>query len=789
MAKEFSRVVRICELISKYSLYILIAIVPILFLPITSDVLDFNKQAVMVLLVFLSLFAQMIKILISGKFSFAFNKTHIAIAVFYLIYLISTIFSQDKYGSFWGWPRVTSESFLTLTGFVLIYLVISNLFSKKEIFISLTILLLSSIIATIYGVLQLFGLFIIPLSIAKSAGFNTIGSIGSFGMILTILLPLMTVFIITVSEKWLKIVIGIGLAVALVCLLLINYPLVWWSLLVSSALLIAFGMFKRDSFDLRWLAIPIFFFVLALFFIIIRPIIPSPQKPIEIYLNQLSTVKIAVKTIKERPILGSGPGTFIFEFSKNKEQDFNNGQLWNLRFDSGASKFLTILTNVGVLGALAFLSLIFLVIFYGVIFLIKGIENIKEGKSKNSDKESLALSIITAGVFVAFLAQTVSYFLYSSNFTLDFVYFLLIACFVGLISEKKDYNLSPSSFLTLGVTLIFTLVFIFGLGLSILEGQRYLAEVNFNKGITAYAKGDLNMGLNYFEKAIVQNRDSDVYFTNLSQAYIANVANLVSKKDLSDEEKEKLQVYIANTISSAKIATDLNPNNVSNWSIRGLIYQNLIGLVPGTEDWAIESYDKASALDPLNPYYITQKGIILLTKAYGVDKDSEADKKADLLSAKEQFDKAIKLKSDYASARFQLAMVLQAQGKTDQVMPALQEAKKYAPNDVGLSFQIGLLYYQDKDYKNAQKEFERTITLNENYSNALYFLGLAYSKQGQDSKAIDAIKKVAKLNPDNEEIKKVLDNLNNGKDPLSGIEQETPVQAPVKEESPEETKK
>ena len=41
-----------------------------------------------------------------------------------------------------------------------------------------------------------------------------------------------------------------------------------------------------------------------------------------------------------------------------------------------------------------------------------------------------------------------------------------------------------------------------------------------------------------------------------------------------------------------------------------------------------------------------------------------------------------------------------------------------------------MLYYQDKDYKNAQKQLERTIGLNPNYSNALYFLGLTYSAEG-----------------------------------------------------------
>jgi tetratricopeptide (TPR) repeat protein len=781
MAKEFTHFLKVCKLISNYSIYILVALVPILFLPITSDILDFNKQAVVIFLVFLSLFAQMVNILVSGKISLNLNKTHIAVIVLFLIYLVSTIFSQDKYGSFWGWPRVTSESLLTLICFSLLYFIISNIFSKKEIFISIVVFTLSCLLAVLFGMLQLFGLFIIPFDFAKLASFNTIGSVGNFGIFLAVLLPLLIVFEIVVSKKWLRIVYGIGIAVSIISLLLINYPLIWWSILISSVLFIAFGVFKRNFFDLRWLSIPIFFFVLALFFIIVNPLIGVYQRPVEIYLNQSSTLDIALKTIKDKPILGSGPGTFIFDFSKYRKQEFNQSPLWSLRFDAGASKVLTNLTTTGILGLLALLALIGSVTYYGIVFITRETEGINGTKIKIIERDSV-FRIIISGVFISFLVQAIIYFLYSSSFSLDFTFFFLIACFIGLISERKEYNLSPSSFLTLGFTLLFTLVFIFGLGLIILEGQRYIAEVNYKSGILAFASGQKEKGTLNFEKAISQNSNVDIYLTDLSQAYLSLVSDLIAKKDLSNSEKERLSVLLNNSINASKIATEVNPNNVSNWAIHAFVYQNLIGIFPGSEDWAIKSYDKASSLDSKNPYYLTQKGIVFLTKAYGVDKDSAQAKKQDLDSAKIEFDKAIQLKSDYALARFQLAMVLQAQGKTDQVMPALQEAKKYALNDVGLSFQIGILYYQDKDYKNAQAEFERTISLNPDYANALYFLSLTYSALGQNGKAISTITKVLKLNPENQEVKKVLENLNNGIDPLSGIKEEVPAQLPVEDE-------
>jgi len=47
---------------------------------------------------------------------------------------------------------------------------------------------------------------------------------------------------------------------------------------------------------------------------------------------------------------------------------------------------------------------------------------------------------------------------------------------------------------------------------------------------------------------------------------------------------------------------------------------------------------------------------------------------------------------------FQLARVFLAQGKQDEMIASLEKAKEAAPFDVGLAFQLGLVYYQKKDF-------------------------------------------------------------------------------------------
>ena len=76
----------------------------------------------------------------------------------------------------------------------------------------------------------------------------------------------------------------------------------------------------------------------------------------------------------------------------------------------------------------------------------------------------------------------------------------------------------------------------------------------------------------------------------------------------------------------------------------------------------------------------------------------------------------------------------------------------------------------------------RAISLNANYSNARYILGLVYDAKQEKSKALDQFSKIVELNPDNEEVKKIIANIEAGKAPLDGI---VVGQPPVQETPPE----
>jgi len=769
MPRETSVVVNVCDFISKYAIYALVALLPIFFLPFTSDALDFNKQMLLIFLVSLSLFAWMLRSLIVREININLNKTSIAVGALVLIYACSTIFSLWRYGSFWGWPQVVSEGLLTIIFLAILYFLVSNLFTKKEVITSAILLAISGFIALLVGILQSFSVFLIPFNFAKDNGFNTLGSIGALGFFIIALLPL--IITLLARKKSLTIILSLSIFLTVVLLVVANYPVLWWLTVIAAALVLVFGIQKRELFDNRLLIIPMFFLALSLFFIVLKPAIGGlPQLPFEVYLTQKTSLGIDWQALKHNPILGSGPGTFGSDLSAYKSVDFNSSIFWNTRFNLAGTGVLNVLGTTGILGLLAFLALMASVVYYGIKFFFID-------KKGDESYWNIALAI-----FAGFVVLAAGMFLRSGNITTSFLYFFLIAAFIALISEeKKKYTLQTASLTTLAVTFVFTMLFIFGLGLLILTGQKYVAEASFNSGVAMWQRGEAAAGLSSVEKAVSLNPSSDLYLRQLSQLYILKLSTIAADANLSQEEKNnQVQLLVSNAVNAAKIATDANPKNVLNWSSRGSIYQSLIGVVPAAEDFAITSYDEAIKLDPNNPYYPNQKGIVYLQQAAALSQDKQADKPGILAKAKEQLNKAIQLKSDYASARYQLAMVSVAEGKTDEAVAGLEDTVKLAPEDIGLAFQLGLLYYQDKKYEKAKGEFERAISIAPDYSNAIYFLGLTYSAQGQTVLAIEKISRVLELNPDNDTIKKVLGNLKAGNDPFEGLDQETTT--PVEEE-------
>jgi len=327
---------------------------------------------------------------------------------------------------------------------------------------------------------------------------------------------------------------------------------------------------------------------------------------------------------------------------------------------------------------------------------------------------------------------------------------------------------------------------IFAFGTVFFQTKIYLGEFYYLKSQREYQKGKIDGAIQFLKKATRLNPYSDAYFRDLSQLFLAK-ANLISQDNsLNPQEKARLaNLAIVEGADAINKAIEILPFNVANWNVRGFFYRNLIG-IEKADQISLSSYQKAIELEPNSPYPFGEKARVYILTAQNLAKlGKEKEKKEKLELAIKNLEEALKLKPDYATAHYLMAVAYDQLGKLDLAISKLEETKKIVPRDFGVAFQLGLLYWRKGEIDKAKKEFERTLSLNSNYQNAKYMLGLVLDSKGEKEKAKEIFEELSVQNPENQELKRILENLEKGLPALEGI---TTSQPPIQETPPEISK-
>jgi len=774
-------------------IYILVFLLPLWFLPLTINAIEINKQALLVLLVVVTFILWLIKILNQGEVQWKSNILNIFLGIFLVVYVLATIFSLRTYGSLVGWPTHLSGSLVNILCFLALYiLIINNFKGLKDTFGLLFVFLISSAITTIIGLLQIWGGFIFPWSFTRAVSFNTVGTVNNFGIFSATILTLVTALLFVIKKANIKIFLVILGLINLVILISLNFWVLWLVLIVGLAIILVFGLMRIVKLEenVSWLAWPIAILAIALIFVFFRPILPfRPNLPVEVGLTYRGGFDVIKNVIKERPILGAGPESFVIEYSKYKPQPINQTAFWNVRFSNPPGEIFSIASDLGVVGLLAFLVILAIFIFQVVRNLVKTV-----GEGDNILKQFLEI-----GLFAGWLGLTVGFFLYPQSLVSLFIFWLLFSIYLAESSvfKEKIFNLRKSPTILLITSFSFVIIIVLMVGLIYVAGTRYVSEAAYKNGLDlVQVKGDLDNGINKIIKSTVINPYEDKNYQVLSQLFILKLSRDSKLTNINQQQRASLiQVDAINAINSAVRATTLSPKNVANWLSRGEVYRQVIGFINGADDWAESSFEEAIKLEPSNPYTYTEWGRVLVARATLLASQGKKDKATQdqinsyLNQALAKYDQAIAVKADYAPAHFESARIFESQGKLKEAIAKMEIEIQLVPKDAGVAFELGVLYYRAEQYTKAKGAFIRAIVLDDNYSNARYFLGLLYDREGDKESAIDQFDRILQLNPDNEQIKQILANLKAGLPALGSPElgpPEQPEQVPIEQQPTEQ---
>jgi len=682
--------------IVKYSIYVLVALVPLFFLPFSFEAFEFSKQYLLFFLVSLAFFAWLAKMVFHDK-ELRFRQTplNLFVLAFLGVAILSAIFSIDKVSSLFGFYGRFSNGLVGLLSLGALYFLVLN--SVKDIKGLVRVFLGSSLVVVIMGYFSIFGIWakissLVPLPrLMLSRTFNPVaGSLEGLAIFLAVVLVFLTGLLLVRKGKnilyWLLLITSLGL------LVMIDFIWAWIIILVSLVLLVGFAIWRRIFREnVNRLLIPVFLIIIAAFCIPWQSQFISGL-PREQVLEQQTSWQIGFKAATDNVksgFLGSGIGTFHYDFSQYKPLEFNQSWLWQIRFDRAGSYFSEILGQMGFLGIISYLGLIgvFLIIFW---FLTSGF------KSFNLKSQSLQLPLL-----VGFIALVVSQLVYYQNTVLAFMFWLFLAMAVFSLSKPASEKvISFKDFPEL--SLIFsTLVIILGMAILTMYfygGKFYLADMKYKDSLSLTG----TQRIKTLERSVSLNPRFSFYRMALSKAYLVEALTL--------EDSTEIQSMISKSIDQGRVATQLGPNSVRNWEALGIVYREIGPVAQGATEWGIKSFEKAIELEPTNPVLYTELG-----KLHLVAGNTE--------KARENFGKALEKKSNYVEALFQL----------------------------------GLIYFNNNQVDQAIEQFTRVVAQAANHSNAHYSLGVAYTVKGEKEKAIKEFEKVLELNPGNQDI---IDKLN-----------------------------
>ena len=295
--------------------------------------------------------------------------------------------------------------------------------------------------------------------------------------------------------------------------------------------------------------------------------------------------------------------------------------------------------------------------------------------------------------------------------------------------------------------------------------NNYIANVYLAK---ATRSADRNQAIKYYVASANTNSSDARVYTLLSQTVLAQLADDLKTGPKKDETRENYNARIQNQIASAVNisirATNADPADSQNWANRGLIYQNLITLVSGAEQAAINSYGESLARNSNDPTTYLRLGNLYMTLAENLQRASAARSQVEenFSKAEESFKKAVGLYNNYGQALYNLAVVYERQNKLSDAIKQFEKLRAANPRDSSTAFQIGLLYYRNNQKDNAFYAWQQAVLLFPNYSNARWYLSLIYEERGDLKRALEQVREIEKFNPENELVRQRLAQLETG---------------------------
>jgi len=632
-------IARLAEKFINLEIIALAVLMPLFFLPFTTEFFDFNKLAVLSVGVILGWLAWGLRGALTRRVVTRRTVFDVPILVIWAVTLVSTIFSDSWLLSLIGQYARWLPSLFSATVLALLYFLISWNTKKWASRWFEYGLLISAGIVSIVAWLQYYGVSTLGQTWTDRPTFNPLGSVVTLALFIGSVAGLALREVLTQSRRPNRI-FGAVLIVLIPATLAIANSWAGWAALAVSFLT---ALFSSNVEALRkvkaYLLTSVSLAAVLTAAILVPPLFGKStflnrEIPEEITLDLQTSWSVAATSFRQNPFTGSGPSTFLSDFTRYKPLRFNQTQFWTLRFEKPISEYLRAFAEEGLLGVLAWLLLI-------------GVTIRTYLKDPGSQFAQIALAVL-AGYLLTY-ATVFSAFLLTGALALS-----TLGSGSSTPGSSSGGDRRP---LAAGIA-----VAAVALGLSLLVYRAYAAETLHKRSLNSQNGQDI---YNLQVRAIQRFPWRADYHLSLARTAFLLANQISTQEDLAQEDQENIKVLVAQSIEEAKRATELFPLNAGNWESLAQVYRSLIGLAKDAETWAVDSYQRAITLDLFNP---------LLRVSFG----GMYYQLGDYERAVEQFRAAVNLKSDYANAHYNLGRAYKEMGSKELAIQSLEAALRLA---------------------------------------------------------------------------------------------------------------
>lgn len=645
---------------------------PILVVPFTSEIFEFNKLIFTYIASIIILFLWIAKSILNKKIIFRRTILDIPLLIFLLSQIISTVVSIDKTTSLFGYYSRFNGSLTSTISYLILYFAYVSNNTKKDTFFHFKCLGVSALLAATYGILEHFGIDKnLWVQDVVNRVFSTLGQPNWLAAFLTATIPLFWAHQLQKAQSkkpnHFGYLLKISSLAVFICLLFTKSRSGLLAFFVVDFVYTTF-LFLYDKQNIKnALFSNLLYFAAAVIFGTswtpaatnffehkASSIKSGVSQEIEIQnatdpggTESADIRKIvwkgAIEIWRAYPLFGSGVETFAYSYFKYKPQEQNLVSEWDFIYNKAHNEYLNYLATTGILGLASYLVVVLgsLSIFYKIIFV----------KSKTKDLE---VKTFTAAMLSGYLGILITNFFGFSVVAISQLFFLFPAFAISLTATQDKLAEDNSTKIDyIGWTYI-SVVFLGALLLIYFIVRMYKADIYYSSGRLLNDQAKFEEARMTLYKAIKSSPVTQpTYLDEMSKSALGIALNSFEKKDT-----QATKLFAETSLYEISQAIKISPQNLSLYKSRAATLIKLSDIDQNLISSAVETLVAAASLSPNDPK-------ILYNLALVYARQKEYDKTIQTLK------EATILKPNYKDAREALAFFYKSQGNTQEAKEEL----------------------------------------------------------------------------------------------------------------------